>query len=143
MYFGEAARLEWDDLQLDAGELVGDREKLGRVVRIGVLWERTTDVLRRIRRRPSGSVFVNDGGKQMSYLDLKRLFDKARLAAGLTDVMPPAPQTSDVRDGAYTAAIRAKVGPCSFTPRISWVDTACIAWVDTPRKSWVGTPRIS
>ena len=37
-----------------AGEMVGDRDKLGNVIRIGVLWDRTATALRKIRRRADG-----------------------------------------------------------------------------------------
>jgi hypothetical protein len=67
--------------------LVGDREKLGRVCPEFEFCGSAQQMLRRINDGPA--VVFGTKGQTDSYLDLKRLFDKALLAAGLTDVMPP------------------------------------------------------
>lgn len=102
MYASEVGALNWSDFDLDKGVLSTARNKTG-IVRIATLWPETVAALRQLRRK-SDAVFLTEAGTQADYLCVYRLFKIVRKAAGLEKV-----QFSQIRDGAYTAAVEGGV----------------------------------
>lgn len=101
MYGGEAAALEWRDIDLAKRTVSTDRAKT-RVVRIAVLWERTVTALNALPRRTE-AVFITDGTKmQHNYQTVYKAFKAIRTATKLHHV-----QLAHIRDGAYTSACEA------------------------------------
>lgn len=102
MYGGEVAALNWSDVDLTKATLVTARNKTG-IVRIATLWPRTIKVLKALQtRKDVDALFLTEAGTQASYLIINRAFKKLRKVAKL-----PAVQFSQIRDGAYTAAVEA------------------------------------
>jgi len=102
MYGGEVASVAWSDLDLKRSVLSTVRSKT-KVVRIAVLWPETVAALNALPRT-ADAVFLNSIGSQADYLHLYRQFKVVRTTAELPEV-----QFSQIRDGAYTAAVEGGV----------------------------------
>jgi integrase len=100
MYAGEVAALNWSDLDLSKGVLCTERSKT-RITRVAMLWPQTIAVLQKLPRKAQ-PLFVTEAGTQADYLCIYRMFKTTRNAAELDIV-----QFSQIRDGAYTAAVEA------------------------------------
>jgi integrase len=102
MYAGEAAVLNWSDLDLEKSTMVTARNKTG-VTRIATLWPITVDVLRKLPRQHGvDAIFQTEIGTQADYLSVYRLFKPIRIAVKLAQI-----QLAQIRDGSYTAAVEA------------------------------------
>jgi len=102
MYGGEVVALNWSDIDLTNSTLVSTRPKTG-VVRVAVLWPETVAALGRIPRR-SDSLFLSADGDPHTYQSLYKVYKSLRRKARVGSV-----QFSQIRDGAYTAAVEAGV----------------------------------
>ena len=99
-YLQEVVRLRWDEIR--DGCVVTRRNKTGKCIRVAVFWEETLEALASIKRRGE-FVFDANTGSPLSISGAEKRFVKLRDAAGL------AVTSSQLRDGAYTAAVRANV----------------------------------
>lgn len=100
MYLQEVIRLQWDDIR--DGCLATHRAKTGKCVRVAVLWGETLDALAKLTRR-GPNLFYNSAGSPLTIKGAEKRFRDLRNRAGL-DVT-----SSQLRDGAYTAAVEANV----------------------------------
>jgi integrase len=104
MTFEDVCGLKWKDFDMEAGTYAAYRIKTRKkkIPRAGTLWPETLDVLKRIERK-GPYVFTSSHGTRFSrnsrVNDFAELRDKAEL---------PHVTFSMLRDGAYTAAIKAK-----------------------------------
>lgn len=101
MYMQEALNLRWDDIK-EGKYLVSHRRKLGKCVRVAVLWNETIDALKQVKRK-GDSIFVGEHGLQLGRGGAGLRW--TALAAAAEVQTTPA----QLRDGAYTAAVQAKV----------------------------------
>lgn len=103
MHSGEVVGLLKADIQGD--ELVTTRPKTD-VVRVAVVWERTRKAIEALEPHGAEHIFVGRTGKPLTNNIIGEAIRGLRKRAGLT------PQVSfdSIRDGAYTAAVRADVG---------------------------------
>lgn len=100
MYLQEVIRLDWADIK--DGCLVTRRAKTGQCVRVAVLWPETVDALSKVTRI-GPSVFNSYSGAQLGIKGAELRWRELRDKAGV-DVT-----ASQLRDGAYTAAVEANV----------------------------------
>jgi integrase len=101
MYAGEVAALKWSEVDLVKGTVVTARNKTG-VVRVGVLWPGTLQLLKKLQRG-SDYIFTTETGTPADYLCMYRQWKLARAAAIL-----PTVQFSQIRDGSYTSAVEGR-----------------------------------
>ena len=100
LYLEDVAALEWKDIDLKAGTLVGLRGKTS-IRRVGMLWPETVKALRAIPHdTASPFVFVSRTGTRYRSDSLHRRYAIIRDAAKITVTF------SSIRDGAYTIAAR-------------------------------------
>lgn len=107
MYPGEALNLDWDEVNLERQVVVTSRSKTG-VIRVGVLWDRTAEVLASLKVAAADSntpVFTSRRGTRWHVGTAGDQFRKLRRAAGVNESV----KAEQFRDGAYTAAIEAGV----------------------------------
>lgn len=78
MYAAEVCNLEWTDIDLDRGTLVTQRDKTGKQLRVAVLWNRTLQALRKIKRTDSPYIFNSIYGTQYDPEGLRTAFRKLR-----------------------------------------------------------------
>jgi integrase len=97
-YLQEVVRLRWDEVR--DGCVVTRRNKTGKCIRVAVLWKETLDALAALKRRGE-FIFYASTGSPLSISGAEKRFVKLRDAAGLSVT------SSQLRDGAYTAAVRA------------------------------------
>ncbi len=101
LYAKEVGALLKREVDLEKGTLVTDRNKTG-MVRVAVLWGRTIVAIKATpHRREHPHLFQNAAGTHYHPDHVRRGFARLRKAAGLPDGV----KVSDIRDGAYTAAI--------------------------------------
>jgi integrase len=101
MYCAEVVRLKWEDFEGDT--LVSHRQKSGECVRVAVLWKETLDALAKLPRKRDW-LFLSYAGSPLGTKGAEKRFRKLRRAADLKGVT-----SSQLRDGALTAAAKAKV----------------------------------
>ncbi|MDB5328197.1 MAG: hypothetical protein JWM57_3766 [Phycisphaerales bacterium] len=99
-YAKEVIELEWSDIK--NGCITTNRNKTGKCVRVCVLWQETIGALTRVKRRGE-KIFFNYAGTPITISGAQLRFSKLATAA---DVSVTA---SQLRDGAYTAAVAAGV----------------------------------
>jgi integrase len=96
LYLGELIRLKWTDFR--DGCLVTRREKKGRCIRVAVLWPETVAAMNQLERKGE-FLFYNYRSEPIKICGMQRRFwnlaDKAVVCA----------TASQLRDGAYTAAV--------------------------------------
>jgi integrase len=102
MYMQEAIRLQWSDI--NNGCLVTNRQKVGKCIRAAVLWPETIEALNNIERK-GDHIFISSYGTPIGISGMEKRF---RMMRGFLDV-----SSSQLRDGAATAAAQAKV-PAKF-----------------------------
>lgn len=100
MYLTEVVRVEWDDIK--NGCLITHRAKTGNCVRVATLWPETLAALATVKRR-GPAIFYGYAATQLTIKGAELRFRKLRDKAGVA-VTP-----SQLRDGAYTAAVEANV----------------------------------
>jgi integrase len=100
MYLQEVIKLQWSDVR--EGCLVTHRAKTGKCVRVAVLWKETLDALVEVARR-GPFIFYNYAGVPLGIKGAEKRFRDLRNAAGVGVT------SSQLRDGAYTAAVEANV----------------------------------
>lgn len=100
MYLQEVIRLEWDDIR--DGCVTTRRKKKGQCVRVAVLWKETLDALKDVKRK-GAHIFNTYAGEPIKICGAQRRF------AALTDKATLLVTASQLRDGAYTAAVQANV----------------------------------
>jgi len=101
MYAKEAGELLKREVDLERRTLVTDRAKTG-MVRVAVVWGRTVQAIRDAPQNAGHAyLFQNNAGTHYHPDHIRRGFARLRAAAGLADDV----KVSDIRDGAYTAAI--------------------------------------
>jgi hypothetical protein len=100
MYLQEVIKLEWADIR--DGCLVTHRAKTGKCVRVGVLWKETLEALADVKRRGS-MIFYNYAAAPLGIKGGEKRFRELRDAAKVEVT------SSQLRDGAYTAAVEADV----------------------------------
>ncbi len=100
MYLQEVIKLQWSDIH--NGCLVTHRAKTGKCVRVAVLWKETLTALEKINRRGS-YLFYNYAGAPLGIKGAEKRFRDLR------DEAKVAVTSSQLRDGAYTAAVEANV----------------------------------
>lgn len=100
MYLQEVIKLRWADIR--DGCLVTHRAKTGRCVRVAVLWQETLAALGAVRRR-GPFVFYNYAAGPLGIKGAEKRFRALRDRAGVGVT------SSQLRDGAYTAAVEANV----------------------------------
>jgi integrase len=103
LYAKEIADLDQVEIDWQKGVLVTDRQKTG-VTRVAVLWPRTLSALRELPRHQGTHLFASRSGKRYHPDQIRKGFAKLREAANL----PARVKFSDIRDGAYTAAVQGK-----------------------------------
>ena len=94
------------EIDLDKGTLVTHRRKAGRIVRICVLWQRTTDAIRSYQEEhphDGETLFISGAGGPIHPRTLSSWIRGLRDKVGV----PSTVKAEDLRDGAYTAAIQA------------------------------------
>ncbi len=104
MYGSEVAVAEREEVDLTAGTLIADRPKTG-VTRVAVLWDRTVQALRQLRSVKTNHqpyLFVSQAGGPYAPETMRGRFDRLRKKAGVDKDV----KISDIRDGAYTAAVQ-------------------------------------
>ena len=101
MYLGEATRLEWGDIR-DGKYLVTRRAKTGKVVRVAVLWQETQNALDEIAKNGNG-IFISKSGNMLTTAGANKRYKKLQRRAGVDAT------ASQLRDGAYSAAVAANV----------------------------------
>ena len=106
MYGAELAFVERADVDLTKGTLVTARKR-NRVTRVAVLWPRTTRALREMPQQPGSPLFISQVGMRYQSEDLRRNFVRLRERVGLSESV----KFSDIRDGAYVAAVNGKDVP--------------------------------
>lgn len=122
MYPMEAAKLKWAEIDLNAKTVVAERSKT-KVVRIGVLWDRTIKALEKLPHKGE-YVFVSNRGTHFKPSGIKDRFVKLKGAAvkeyakDKTETEVRAMEANlaqvkmnHIRDGAYTAAIQGGASP--------------------------------
>lgn len=105
-YLKEAIELEWEDVK--DGCIVTNRQKTGRCIRVCTLWKETTDALGEMKRR-GDKLFYTYQGQPIKICGAFRRFGEVRGRAKLTDGTKLTVTASQLRDGAYTAAVEAGV----------------------------------
>jgi integrase len=100
MYLQEVIKLRWEDIK--DGCLVTHRAKTGKCVRVAVLWKETLDALSKVKRR-GPFIFYSYAAEPLGIKGAEKRFRDLRDAAKV-DVT-----SSQLRDGAYTAAVEANV----------------------------------
>jgi integrase len=100
MYLQEVIKLKWSEIQ--GGCLVTHRSKTGKCVRVATLWPETLEALKSVERKGT-SIFLNYAGAPLGIKGAEKRFRELRDAAK-TSVT-----SSQLRDGAYTAAVEANV----------------------------------
>ena len=101
LYGKEVGDLLKKEVDLEKGTLVTDRSKT-KIVRVAVIWGRTIRALKAAPQHPQHpSLFQNAAGTKFHPDHIRRGFNRLRKAAGVSDDV----KVSDIRDGAYTAAI--------------------------------------
>jgi integrase len=98
LYVSEVLSVEWEELNFDQRTYQSRRGKTD-VIRAGVLWPRTVEALRKLPRR-GGHVFRSSRGTVYHPNSYRKVFDDLRTRAGV------AVEFNQIRDGAYTAAVR-------------------------------------
>ncbi len=106
MYGKEIADLERSDINLARQTLVTDRQKTG-ITRVAVLWDQTARAITALPEHGRSHVFLSHIGEPYHPDHIRRGFDRLRRKAGVRDDV----KISDMRDGAYTAAIEAGANP--------------------------------
>jgi len=101
MYLGEAIRLEWSDIV--EGCISTRREKTGKCVRVCVLWPETIEAVRAVERK-GDRIFLNYRKEPLRICGAMRRFSALADTAKVPHVT-----ASQLRDGAYTAAVQANV----------------------------------
>lgn len=101
MYLQEVIDLKWSDIH--NGCLTAHRKKTGKCVRVAVLWPDTVQAVNSLKKRGE-YLFVASHGKQIGIKGAELRFRNLRDAAGIPHVT-----SSQLRDGAYTAAVEANV----------------------------------
>jgi len=103
MYGKEVADLEKPEIDLAKKVLITDRNKTG-VTRVATLWGRTVDAIRNLPKHERSHLVLSQNGAPYHPDHVRRGFVRLRKLAGLgTDV-----KISDIRDGAYTAAVQSE-----------------------------------
>ena len=102
MYGGEVAALKWEEVDLDAGELVTRRPKT-KVSRVAVLWPETVRALRGLPRR--GDQIFYTRVRSFTVFSVGDHFERYRDRAGL----PKELTFGTIRDASYTVACRASL----------------------------------
>jgi integrase len=102
MYGGEAAVVNWSDIDLEKAILSTDRRKT-HDVRIATLWPETVAALKQLPHQ-ADALFLTETGTQADYLWAYRQFKQVRKAAKADRA-----QFCQLRDGSYTAAAEAGV----------------------------------
>lgn len=101
LYGKEVGELLKQEVDLDKRTLVTERGKTG-MVRVAVLWTRTVKAIRAAPHHPGHpSLFQNAAGSKYHPDHIRRGFNRLRAEAGVSSDV----KVSDIRDGAYTAAI--------------------------------------
>ena len=98
-YAVDIRRVEKDAINQETGEILFPRTKTN-VVRVAVLWQRTRDALAMVPEHSDPSVFISAVGTPYKQNGFRSAYDRLCAKAGV------APTFSQIRDGAYTAAIR-------------------------------------
>lgn len=104
LYAKEVRDVNWEDIDLDAGTFHAIREKKG-LPRAAILWPRTIEALKKIRRQLTGPVFKSSRGTAYHENSLKKIFAEMRELAGVPETV----KFENLRDGAYTACCNAGV----------------------------------
>lgn len=99
-YLGEVIELEWDDIT--NGCIVTNREKTGKCIRVCSLWEETKEALASVKRR-GAKIFYNAIGLPCKRCATFRNFRDMTIQARTSIT------ASQLRDGAYTAAVESGV----------------------------------
>ncbi len=102
MYIREAIRLRWDEIKAD-GTIVTNRKKTGKIIRVAVLWDETLDALKSVKRK-GDFIFYNYAGVPLGISGAQMRFNNLAADAECAHVTG-----SQLRDGAYTAAVAANV----------------------------------
>jgi integrase len=100
MYLQEVINLQWADIR--DGCLVTHRAKTGKCVRVAVLWQETLDALAAVKRR-GPHIFYNYAASPLGIKGAEKRFRELRTEAAVEVT------SSQLRDGAYTAAVEANV----------------------------------
>ena len=100
MYLAEVVNVQWDEIK--DGCLVTHRAKTGKCVRVAVLWPETLEALKKVRHR-GPFVFYNYACEPLGIKGAEKRFRDLRDAAKVRVT------SSQLRDGAYTAAVEANV----------------------------------
>ncbi len=93
--------MEKPEIDLTNGTLLTNRNKTG-ITRIAVLWDRTCSAIRNTPRHGRSHLFLNRAATPYHPDHIRRGFDRLRKAAGVDGAV----KFSDIRDGAYTAAVQ-------------------------------------
>lgn len=108
MYLQEAIRIEWSEIK--NGCLVTHRAKTGTCVRVAVLWPETLAALAKVKKR-GDFIFYSYAGEPLGIKGAELRFRNLREAAKVEHVI-----SSQIRDGAYTAAVEANVSESLCKP---------------------------
>ena len=100
LYLQEVIKLEWNDIR--NGCLITHRAKTGKCVRVAVLWQQTLKSLEAVSHK-GPFVFYNYAGMPLGIKGAEKRFRQLRDAANIQVT------SSQLRDGAYTAAVEANV----------------------------------
>lgn len=103
MYLAEVIRLRWQDIKGD--HLVSHRQKTDKVVRVTCLWGETKKALAKVKRC-GDYIFLAQHGGVLGTKGAEKRWRALRKAAGTEAVT-----SSQIRDGAATAAAEAGVEP--------------------------------
>ncbi len=98
MYADEVLDVDWSHVDLEVGTFKGIRAKTG-ILRVGVLWNRTVDALKKLPRT-DGAIFKSPRGRRYNTNAFRDRFAVLRRKAGVDASV----QYNNIRDGAYTAA---------------------------------------
>jgi integrase len=101
MYLAEVIRLEWSEIK--NGCIITHRAKTGACVRVAVLWPETLAALAKVKRK-GDYIFYAYHGAPLGVKGAELRFRTLREAAKVEHVT-----SSQMRDGAYTAAVEAGV----------------------------------
>jgi len=101
-YLKEAIALQWDDIDFSKGHIITRRKKRGQCIRVCILWRETIEALNALDRHNSW-IFNNYAGAPLGVSGGQLRFTKLAKLAGVKAT------ASQLRDGAYTAAVEAKV----------------------------------
>jgi integrase len=105
MYGGEVAERLWSEIDFDNGTMTTRRTKTG-VIRVAVLWDRTIAALKALLRSDDDMIFRTEGTRmQHNYQTVYKAFKALRKRVPSASAV----QLSHIRDGAFTASVRAKV----------------------------------